>query len=206
MHWFGSDAHSDRRRPVHLMAASENPGPPDALSQALAAVGRRDKSALNRVIAACGGQLFALCLRITQDRSAAEDVFQETIIKVWNRAAGFDPDRNSAMAWLSTIARNSAIDWYRSNARHSFVNEDAIPVIKDEAEPVPDRIIREERENRAIRMLSELPEGQEMEVRSIYFDGISYPELAEREGVPLATMKSRVRRALLTMRRTFEDD
>lgn len=180
--------------------------PADSLAQTLVAIGRGDKTALDTIIAQSGGTLFALCLRITGSRVAAEDVFQETMIKVWNRAAAFDPARSSAMSWLATIARNSAIDWYRAHHRRSFVSDAQISPIADEAEAVPDRIIREEREHRALTLLSELPEDQEMEIRSIFFEGLTYPELAAREGLPLSTLKSRVRRALLALRKKLDDE
>lgn len=172
----------------------------------LVEVGRRDKAAFRRVYSATAGKLFALCFAITGNRSGAEDVLQETFIKVWNRAPGFDPARASAIVWLATIARNSAIDWHRAHHRRIFVSDDAISFVADEAESADHRIIREEEELRALELLGELPSDQEVDLRSVFFVGLTYAELAERNGVPINTLKSRVRRGLLALRRKFEDD
>lgn len=183
-----------------------SPETADELADALVAIGNQDRDALDQLIANCGGQLFALCLRITGNRSAAEDVFQECMIKVWNRAAAFQPGRSSAMAWLATIARNSAIDWHRANARRLPLHDDSLPEIKDEKEPVLDRMLRLEREAQALQLLSELPDEHETEVRGIYLEGLTYLELADRHSIPLPTLKSRVRRSLIALRKKMHDD
>lgn len=175
------------------------------LSADLLDVGRGDHAAFCRVYEATAGKLFALCFRITCNRSGAEDVLQETFIKVWNRAPGFDPERSAAFTWLSAIARNSAIDWYRAHHRRIFVGENAISFVADEAATADDRIIREQEELRALELLGELPPDQEAELRNVFFLGLTYTELAEREGLPVNTLKSRIRRGLLALKRKFED-
>lgn len=176
------------------------------LSALLVSVGRGDCDALQQVYQLTSGRLFALCLRVTGNRSAAEDVLQEAFIKIWNRAPAFDPELKTSWSWLSTITRNSAIDWYRAHHRRQFVGDYAISSIEDEAEPVLDRIIREERENRAAALLQDLPPEQRDEIQSIFYMGLTYSELAAREGVPVATLKSRIRRAVLAVRKNFDHE
>ena len=171
----------------------------------LVAVGGGDTKALQRLYVASAGRLFAICLRITGDRSAGEDVLQETFIKVWNRAASFDPARARAMIWLGAIARNSAIDWYRAHNRHPASDDSAIALIPDEAEIADARMMREEEEKRVVASLGTLPSEHESELRDAFFQGLTYAQLAQRRGVPLGTMKSRIRRSLLLLRKTLED-
>lgn len=176
------------------------------LSADLTAVGCGDRDAFRRVYQDAAGKLFALILRITGNRSGAEDVLQETFIKVWNRAPGFDPGRADGMAWLAKIARNSAIDWYRAHHRRTFIGGDAVSFVVDEAESSEHRIIHEQEELRALKMLEELPREQEGEIRSVYLLGLTYAELAELKGLPVNTLKSRIRRALLALRHKLEND
>jgi RNA polymerase sigma factor (sigma-70 family) len=176
------------------------------LSDDLVATGLGNREAFERVYKASARKLYSLCLQITGQRNGADDVLQETFIKIWNRAPGFDPDRASAMAWLGAIARNSSIDWYRAHHRRTFVTEDAVSLILDGAESAEHRIIREQEETRALGLLGELPPDQEADLRSVFFTGLTYAELAERKGIPLNTLKSRIRRGLLSLSRKFDDD
>ena len=77
-------------------------------------VARGDERALRDVYDATSAKLFGVCLRISGDRDAAEDILQQVYLKVWDRAGRFDAERASPITWLCTIARNTAIDWRRS--------------------------------------------------------------------------------------------
>ncbi len=86
----------------------------DALERDLVASGRGDRKAFRKVYAATAGRLLAICLSVTRERGAAEDVLQEVFVKIWRKASSYNPERARPMSWLATIARNSAIDWRRS--------------------------------------------------------------------------------------------
>lgn len=177
----------------------------EKLRDDLLAVGRGERDALQRVYETTSGKLFALCIRITGSVSGAEDVLQETFIKVLNRASGFDPARGSAMGWIGALARNSAIDWQRARARRPMNGDAALSYIADEAESAEQRIMRQELECQVAELLASLPVEREAEIRQTFFAGLTYSELAQRDGTPIGTIKSRIRRTLLTMKKRFED-
>ena len=182
-----------------------DPDQAEKLRDDLLAVGQGERDALRRVYDATSGKLFALCIRITGSVGGAEDVLQETYIKVMNRASGFDPARGSAMGWLAALARNSAIDWQRARARRPTDGDAALSYISDEAESAEQRIMRKELESQVVEMLASLPVEREAEIRQTFFAGLTYSELAERDGMPIGTIKSRIRRTLLSMKKRFED-
>lgn len=172
----------------------------------LVAAGCGDAAAFGRVYEATAGRLLAIARRVTCDRSGAEDVLQIAFIKAWNNAARFDPARSSAMTWLATIVRNSAIDWWRAHNRRDEVSDAVLAVIADEAESADERIMRRQREEQAGMMIGQLSADHQEVIRGAFYDGLTYAELARREGVPLGTMKSRIRRSLLAMKGGFADD
>lgn len=165
-----------------------------------------DREAFRRVYARSANKLFAICIGITRNRAAAEDALQDSFLKIWDRAKSFDAARSRPMAWLGAIARNTAIDWYRSQARHYHVGDEELEFHESEAIAADDRIIGIDREREALSAVSELDAESEAELKSIYFLGMTYPEAAERLGLPVATFKSRVRRTVLKIRKKLTDD
>lgn len=169
------------------------------LNADIARVARGDRAALRRVYAATSAKLFGICLRFSGDRDAAEDALQESYVKVWRRADRFDPARASAITWLCLIARGTAIDAARASGRVAR----GMDVMRDHAEVGGDV---SPREREALDDCMELlDDGAREHIRSAFFDGYSYDELARHADVPLGTMKSRIRRGLLALRRCLED-
>ncbi len=154
---------------------------------------------------ATSARLLAICTRITQDRAAAEDVLQEVFIKVWNRAAGYDRSRAEPIVWLATLARNSSIDWYRAHRRHISYSLPDDDVVKDSAPLIEEELIVREQSERAMLMVDGLRDEQRASVRAIYYEGLTYAELAVREGVPVGTVKSRIHRILSSLNRAWID-
>jgi len=181
-------------------------GAGDTLGADLVATGKGDRTAFCRVYRATAPRLLAICQNVTRDRAAAEDVLQAVFVKIWQSAARFDPERARPMTWLGSIARNAAIDWYRAQRPAGDGSDQAIEAIPSASEPVDARIIREEGEDRAMGLVHELDEDLESQVRRIYLEGMTYAEAAEADGIPLGTLKSRVRRALITIRAKMLDD
>lgn len=176
------------------------------LTSDLVLAGTGDRAAFRRVYDATSANLLRICLSVTHDRAAAEDVLQDVYVKVWRSAGSYDPTRASALTWLGTIARNSAIDWYRSNAKPALPPDAGTFSMSGEAEPVDQRMIREHAESTALSSIGDLDASEEDQLRTIYFQGLTYAQLAERHGVPMATVKSRVRRALAKLRQKLTDD
>lgn len=145
-------------------------------------------------------KLFGICLRILPDRHHAEEALQETYLSIWRRADAFDPARGSAMTWLITLARNCAIDRLRTLSRNPQL---PMPAMLDVADPAADPLetaLTEDDRRRLHACLDELEGLDRSFIAASFFEGSSYPELATRVAMPLPTVKSRIRRALLKLR------
>lgn len=177
----------------------------ERLIVALARVAGRDTSALRQVYDMTSAKLFGICLRISADRDAAEDILQDVYIKVWNRADRFDAGRASPITWLCAIARNTAIDWCRSARRFTTAPEEDAAQFVDAA-PLADMVI--EHDQHSVRLfvcLDELEDRQGMAIRSAFLDGLTYAQLADHMAVPLGTMKSWIRRGLQQLKACIGD-
>lgn len=168
----------------------------DRLIAALCQVAERDSAALRQVYDMTSSKLFGICLRISADRDAAEDILQDVYIKVWNRAGRFDAGRASPITWLCTIARNTAIDWCRSSYRPGTVPTEAADHVVDTALSADMMMERDQDRARIFACLDTLEERQRFSISSAFLDGLTYAQLADRMTVPLGTMKSWIRRGL----------
>ncbi|WP_310467174.1 sigma-70 family RNA polymerase sigma factor [Sphingomonas sp.] len=177
-----------------------------ALVEALVATGAEDRSAFATLYQMTSAKLFGICLRICGERGAAEDVLSEVYLTIWRRAGAYEPGRASPISWLATIARNRAIDWRRSAGRRPGVTLDAAPEVADETPTAEDRMVEREVAGRLHLCLDQLDDKQRGAIRSAFFGGLTYAELAEREAVPLGTMKSWVRRGLQKLKDCLRDD
>jgi RNA polymerase sigma factor (sigma-70 family) len=173
------------------------------LTDALARVADGDRGALRFVYDSTSAKLFGICLRISRDRESAEDILQEVYLKVWSRAGRFDAERASPITWLCTIARNTAIDRRRASGPVLLPEEAAADVADDSASAVELVEAAEERA-RVFHCLDKLDEQKAGAIRSAFFDGLTYPQLAERMAVPLGTMKSWIRRGLTQLRQCLD--
>ena len=163
---------------------------------------KRDPDALGLLYDRYGRLVFALLLRMVQDRTLAEDLVQETFLKVWNRAHLFETDRGSLGAWLLAVARNQGLDYLRS-ARNKAAQHSA-PL--DETESVAGFVdierdlLTEDQARRVRAAFGQLSEQQRRVIELAYFEGLTQTEMAARLGQPLGTVKTWVRTALLTLR------
>jgi len=177
----------------------------EKLRDAMVRLAEGDSAALEEIYSSTRVKLFGICLRILGDRKEAEDALQDVYVNLWQNADRYDPDRASPISWLATFARNRAIDRLRTGK----VRQGAVPV--EEAAPLPDAaplaealLIDAEREAQIHKCLSALDDKAETYIRSAFFDGFTYAELAERADVPLGTMKSWIRRGLQKLRACLE--
>ena len=174
------------------------------LTEALVRTGAEDRVAFRQLYDLTSAKLFGIVFRICADRQAAEDVLHEVYLLVWRRAGAFEPGRSSPITWLATIARNRAIDWRRAQAGRQFVAADVIADLPDAAPLASDLLEAQGESARLHGCLGTLEERQRVAIRTAFFDGVTYAELAERQGVPLGTMKSWVRRGLAGLKRCLE--
>ncbi|PJI88442.1 RNA polymerase subunit sigma [Sphingomonas koreensis] len=172
----------------------------------LSRVARGEQEALRELYAATASKLFGVCLRISHDREAAEDILQDVYLKVWNKAGRFDAARASPITWLCAIARNTAIDWRRANRAEPLLREDAAAHIADDRATAAEQIGEAQDRARIFHCLDALEARQGSAIRAAFFDGFTYAQLADRMKVPLGTMKSWVRRGLIQLRDCLGDD
>jgi RNA polymerase sigma-70 factor (ECF subfamily) len=146
-----------------------------------------------------------IALKIVREQNEAEDVVHDAFIAIVERADQYRPERGSVIAWLVTTVRNLALDRARRRVRRAQIVEEELR--HEPAEPVPDpeSIAWLAREHVAVRAaLACLSESQRRTLETAFFEGLSYPEIAEREGVPLGTIKSRAARALAALREALD--
>jgi RNA polymerase sigma-70 factor (ECF subfamily) len=130
----------------------------------------------------------------------SEDLVQEVMIKVWQKAAGYNPEKASATTWIYTVARNCRIDMLRrkSNTQHLPLENEDFWHEPDEETPVS--LLRQKRsEDKVQQSLAQLPKEQDEILRKVYLEGKSHAEASSELGLPLGTVKSRVRLALQKM-------
>ena len=170
----------------------------------VAALGRipaGDRAALQTVYRLTSAKLFGVALRILGERSEAEDVLQEVYVTVWRKAVDFDAAKASPMTWLIAIARNRAIDRLRATG-HSRRMEpiEAADAVAD-ATPSADRALESAQEHARLHgCLEGLEQRERAALRGAFFDGNTYEDLAARMSVPLGTMKSWIRRAMIKLK------
>ncbi|NBW11784.1 MAG: sigma-70 family RNA polymerase sigma factor [Caulobacteraceae bacterium] len=171
-----------------------------ALTLNLHRVAGGDRSALQAVYDATSAKLFGVVLRILNDRSEAEDVLQEVYINVWTRAGSFDETRASPITWLAVMARNRAIDRQRQVGRRTTRPIDEAGEIADDAEDGLDTVLRAETSTRLDGCLNELEDQQRSAIRTAFFEGRTYEDVAKMFSVPTGTMKSWIRRSLIRLK------
>jgi RNA polymerase sigma-70 factor (ECF subfamily) len=166
--------------------------------EVLARVARADEAALAELYDRYGGVAYGLAHRILRDQSLAQDAVQEAFLAVWRTAASFDPRRGKASTWLLTFVHRRAVDVVRYEDRRRARPLDDAPIASGDATDET-AAVREQR--RAVQAaLAQLPPDQREALELAYYGGLSQSELAERLGVPLGTVKSRMFAALSKLR------
>jgi len=153
---------------------------------------------------------FAIIRRILQSPSDAEEVLQETFVRVWSRAESYDPRLGSPAAWVVRIARNRAIDRVRARQVRADVNA-PVPTADQAARPetqtheTPETMMENAYTAIAVRgAVAELPAPQRTLIEAAFFEGCTHRELSARFGVPLGTVKTRIRNGLASLRMRLE--
>ena len=187
---------SMRRQHAHLS---------DEALVALAA--RGDESALAELYDRVGRVAYGLALRIVRDERLAEDAVQEGFLAVWRSAAAFRAERAKASTWILTLVHRRAVDLVRrEERRRTEPLPDEIPLPAGQAaEPTDEAAwLRYERE-RVQQALGQLPDTQREALELAYYGGYTQSELAERLGVPLGTIKSRMFAGLARLRELLDE-
>jgi RNA polymerase sigma-70 factor, ECF subfamily len=173
------------------------------LLQLLAEVARGNKSAFARLYGLTHAKLLGVALRILRDRALAEDVLQESYLKVWRHAASYDSAIASPMTWMATIVRHGAIDAVRKRQIEAFGSDDEISAVpSNDPDPVEEMHLARLRP-KALAAFARLPEDKRRLIVLAYLRDRSRHDLSIRLGIPANTVKTHLRRALLELRATM---
>jgi len=143
--------------------------------------------------------VYGVALRVLGDTGAAEDVLQEVFLQLWRNPGAFDSSRGNLGAWLAVIARNRAIDGLRKRRPETDIADMVVSVEPDMAGDAE----RTRAMEKVRGALGNMPAAQRSAVEMAYFEGLTHIEIAAKTGEPLGTIKTRIRTALLALRKTF---
>lgn len=163
-----------------------------------------DVEAFRELFQAYAPRVKSYMMRQGADASTAEELAQETLLTVWRKAALYSGEKGSATTWIFTIARNLRIDRLRKEIAWQPLPEETREEASDDPGPEEEVSARERRE-RVQKVLDTLPPEQSEVVMLSYVEGLSHSEIAERLGMPIGTVKSRMRLAYEKIREAVED-
>jgi RNA polymerase sigma-70 factor (ECF subfamily) len=145
------------------------------------------------------GIVYGVALRVLGDTTAAEDVLQEVFLQLWRKPQAFDANRGKLAPWLAVIARNRAIDVLRRRPAEDDIAELPISTGVDLEDTAGRRLAVE----KVRGVLTGLPPEQRKALEMAFFEGMTHAEIAAKTGEPLGTVKTRIRSALLAVRKAF---
>lgn len=171
-----------------------------SLRNLLNAVAKRDETAFRELYEATAAKLFGVAVRILRRTDLAEDVVQDTYLKIWDGAARYRSQSGAPLAWMVAITRNRAIDLLRKRSE-SQLDPDASEAIEDDSIPDPFTVATRSRQAKAfLACFEKLDAHHQRCMLMAYYYGYTHDEIAERLGTPVGTVKSRIRRGLARIR------
>lgn len=175
---------------------------PEILERLLTRIARQDAAALETLYGLVAPILLAVLMRMLRRRDLAEDVLQEVFLKVWQQAGQYDQARGRSLAWLVSIARYRAIDVLRATRAIVPIGDDAIAEIPQLQTPDPaDGAESLGNGSALLRCLEQIAAPQRRCIVLAYADGLTHEQISRTVGEPLGTIKSWVRRSLMSLRR-----
>jgi RNA polymerase sigma-70 factor (ECF subfamily) len=181
----------------------ESLGVPARTDEALIAdLGRGDAEALGFLYDRYRRLAMAVAYRILEDTAAAEDCLQEAFLQVWRNHASFHPERGSVKSWLLTIVRNAAIDRHRGREGRARQDRpiDEVEYLLGENDDPHEQAVESLQAEQIQSAIEHLPPEQREAITLAFFNGLTHHEISERTGVPLGTVKGRMRLGLRKMR------
>ena len=169
--------------------------PEDDLGQVLRSVAKGDRAAFRGLYEQAGPTLFGICSRILRDRNAAEDAFQEAMLRIWQKSYLYDPAKGGALNWMVTVVRRVALD--RLPARLAA----PVPLTDESVAALVEALSHQAPRDHGLppdlrRCLGLLEQNYRQSVLLAYYYGLSYEELAEHSSVPVGTIKTWIHRAV----------
>jgi RNA polymerase sigma-70 factor (ECF subfamily) len=183
------------------VVAMRSQTPSSELIELMRRIANGDASAFAAFYDATSRTVYGIVLRVLRDPAQAEEVAQEVYVEAWTAARRFDPELGSPTGWLNTIAHRKAVDRVRSSQRNIAREQRHFDAETQRVSLDTSDIVVAHDENQRVReALDRLPEAQRTAVRLAYFEGRSYREVAEFLGLPLGTVKTRIRDAMKRLR------
>jgi RNA polymerase sigma-70 factor (ECF subfamily) len=177
-----------------------------SFEELIVAIGaRQDRSAFAALFAHFAPRVKAYLMRTGSDSSGADELTQEVMLLVWRKAERYDPAQANAATWIFTIARNKRIDRFRRDKHLEFDPDD--PTLAPEPDDAPDeRIEAAQQAQRLTGAIATLPDEQGSLLKLAFYEGKSHSMIATEVGLPLGTVKSRLRLALARLRTYLGND
>lgn len=174
----------------------------------LMGVARGDQAAFGELYDRLSGPLYSLAFKMLGDAGEAEEALQDVFVQIWRRAGSYDASQSSVFSWAVLFTRSRVIDRMRARGRRLRVvaastdEGDGIPEAADAStsQSAADHAGRMEEAARVRTILNNLPAEQREAIELAFFTDLTHPEIAERLGQPIGTVKARIRRGLLKMR------
>jgi RNA polymerase sigma-70 factor, ECF subfamily len=166
-------------------------------------VARQDQSAFVLLYDRHASRVYTLIMHMVNDRMLAEEILQEAFLRVWRHADQYDAARGSLLVWLLTIARRTALERLRFESRRPALADGNEPTPLLESLPEPETTSEEARWRSLYLAVQALPEQQRKVIELAYFQGLSQSEIAEELGIPLGTVKTRLRAGMLHLRQQW---
>lgn len=172
----------------------------DADTALLNAIGQRDVVAFQQFYRKFSGLLYTTIHRVLNDHQDTEDIMQEVLMQVWQKAHLYEPAKGKPLTWITTLARNRAIDRIRAKQRRSRLNDDfeqeSRTVQPEFVEDTSDLLISKESDSVVQSAVMELTPDQREAIQLAYFKGLTQNEIADQLNEPLGTVKARIRRGV----------
>jgi RNA polymerase sigma-70 factor, ECF subfamily len=166
----------------------------------------REPAAAGELYDRFASRVYGLGIVMLGNESAAQDLVQDTFVKLWRSAARYDQGRGKLETWVLLVARSLAIDALRRRVLDARTLERSTPPGAASTEPTPEEIAEVvDLSERARHAMEQLSPGQRAALELAYFGGKTSAEVAELEGIPLGTAKTRIRSALLKLREALEE-
>lgn len=166
----------------------------------LARINTGDERAMSSLYERYSRVVYSVALRVLNDPSSAEDILQEIFMQIWRNPDGFSAARGSLGGWLAVVSRNRSIDALRRRRPAASLDD----VILASGFNLAAEAERNTMMERARGVIAKLPSEQRKTLEMAFFDGLTHSEIAEMTGDPLGTVKTRIRSALLTLRKAFQ--
>ena len=173
----------------------------DHLADLMARTGMGDRRAFAELYESTKSKLFAVSLRIVHERQVAEEVLQDSFVKIWHHAAEYATAKSAPMTWMTAIVRNRSLDIVRRPDLEVADDEDYFALnMADESPAAVDALAAKRDAAQVARCMKGLEGEQNKAIEMAFFQGLSHSEVAGKLGKPLGTVKTHIRRGLLKLK------